>query len=59
MIDWKLLAEAGCGPNDIERGTPLGCNFLSREIVVNPSLQSEPNAAAMSCFESSRSTETF
>ena len=36
-----------------------GCNFLSRKIVVNPSLQSEPNAAAMSCFESSRSTETF
>ena len=22
VIDWKLLAEAGCGPDDIERGTP-------------------------------------
>jgi len=21
-IDWKLLAEAGRGPDDIERGTP-------------------------------------
>jgi hypothetical protein len=22
VIDWKLLAEAGCGPDDIERRTP-------------------------------------